>query len=106
MRRAGKSTTESGEEMEQKNGSPRTETGTRTFSRECVAVTADGAKITATNKHAPGIYRRIACHYILFAWIFIMSASCKTWEKLIPIDTARSLSQAGIVKVFLIAFVS
>lgn len=34
--------------MGRKNESPRTETGTRTFSKECVAITADGAEIAVT----------------------------------------------------------
>lgn len=31
--------------MKQTNESPRTETGTRTFSEKCVVITADGAEI-------------------------------------------------------------
>ncbi len=36
------------------------------------AALSGGLGAAATNKHAPGIYRRIACHYILFAITFCL----------------------------------
>lgn len=42
--------------MEQTNKSPRTETGTRTFSKECVVVTGNGAEIAVATMSITTLY--------------------------------------------------